>query len=418
METKKIFIILLIFCLGNIFFLEVINAAPEVEKITNVEKTKMNLDFRNIAVRDLLQIISQFAGKNIIVSEMVTGNISINFTNISWKEALQNIVKMENLSMQEKDNVIFVDSKNISSSNRSGIISASEKQTYLFTVHYTKATDLLDILTKSHNLLSADGNVVTDPRTNSLWINDQAQRIESIRHYLEQIDVPIKQVMIEARIVYADSSFVRDLGLTFGSSVSESTQNSGTLGMNMDLPTKFDVGYATFAIAKLGEGRLLDLELAALESEGRGRIVSSPKLITANREPAYIESGDEVPYQEKTSSGATSVTFKKAVLGLKVTPEITKTNQVDLHIQLNQDKVSTSNINGVPAIQTRQIQTQVSIPSGQTVVLGGIYEESSNNAVHRVPFLSAIPLLGLLFQSKQTQMEHKELLIFVTPRVI
>ena len=406
---------LLICCNCGAIYAQTRAQKPPLHSII-VKGKNINLDFRDIAVRDLLQILAEFAGKNIIVSDNVTGNISINLIDVSWRNALQTIVKIENLSIQENVDTVFVSSNNPQGSAQSVTSYQQSLQTTFLPVHYAKATDFAEIITKNRNFLSQEGSIIADPRTNSLMVQDQPQYLQAVHQYLKRIDIPVKQVLIEARIVYADTNFMRDLGLKFGTTVKDSSQNIG--GVNMDLPAKFEAGYASFAIAKLGEGRLLDLELAALESEGRGRVVSNPKLVTANREPAYIEAGDEIPYQEKTSSGATSLVFKKAVLGLKVTPEITTTNQVNLHLQLNQDKVSTSNINGEPAIQTREIQTQVSIKSGQTVVLGGIYEESTNHVIHRIPFLSSIPILGLLFQSKQTQIEHKELLIFVTPKVV
>lgn len=411
----KIFIVLFICCNCGTIYAQTALQKPSLNS-KMVKGKNINLDFRDIAIRDLLQILAEFSGKNIVISDNVIGNISINLVDVSWQNALQTIIKIEDLSIQENMDTIFVSSNNPQVLAQSVSSNQQPTQATFFPVHYAKATDLAEIITKNRNFLSQEGSVIADPRTNSLMVQDQPQHLQTVRQYLQHIDIPIKQVLIEARIVYADTSFMRDLGLKFGTTVKDSSQNIG--GVNMDLPSKFEAGYATFAIAKLGEGRLLDLELAALESEGRGRVVSNPKLVTANREPAYIEAGDEIPYQEKTSSGATSVVFKKAVLGLKVTPEITTTNQVNLHLQLNQDKVSTSNINGEPAIQTREIQTQVSIKSGQTVVLGGIYEESTNHVIHRIPFLSNIPILGLLFQSKQTQIEHKELLIFVTPKVV
>ena len=287
-------------------------------------------------------------------------------------------------------------------------------QQMLFKIHYAKASHIADLITKSHGFLSESGAVAADSRTNSIWVNDEPNRIKMLEQYLHDIDIPVKQVMIEARIVYADEAFGRELGLKFESTFAANTKSAE--GMNMDLPVKtYSPGNITLAIAKLGDGVLLDMELSALESEGRGKVISKPKLVTANRESAYIEAGDEVPYQEKTSSGATSLVFKKAVLGLKVTPELTDNNQVNLKLQLNQDKVNATNINGEPTIQTRQIQTQILVNNGQTAVLGGIYEESTSHVVTKIPFLGSIPLVGLLFQNNQSRVERKELLIFVTP---
>lgn len=286
-----------------------------------------------------------------------------------------------------------------------------------FKVNYAKAKDLADLISKNHNLLPQNGSITADPRTNSLLIKGSKSEVKTIHNYLQQVDIPLEQVLIEARIVYADESFARDLGLKFGTSQRHEHSNFGN--MNMDLPLKQNAhGHLTLAIAKLKAGVLLDLELTALENEGKGRIVSNPKLVTANRESAYIEAGDEVPYQEKTSSGATNIAFKKAVLGLKVTPEITMHNKINLHLQLNQDKASTININGEPTIQTRKLQTQILVANEETAVLGGIYEEATNHMIVKIPFISAIPILGKLFQENRIEKDRKELLIFVTPKII
>lgn len=420
-NEKKWFIFLMLTLLSFtililVFYANIAKAEEKLEQKSS-SKNLISLNFRHIAVRDLLQILANFAGKNIVISEAVVGEISINLEKISWQEALKNITKSQHLTCEENTGTIFISPNQDTLLNNQASNALKPINTeILWHCRFAKAADIADLLLKSHSLISPTGNVVADPRTNSIWIKDEALKLQEIRHYLGAVDIPSEQVLIEARIVYADENFIRELGLKFGSAAHESSGKSGD--MNMDLPLKPDTGHATIAIAKLGQGVLLDMELSALESEGRGKVISSPKLITADRESAYIESGDEVPYQEKTSSGATSLVFKKAVLGLKVTPEVASNNKITLRLQLNQDKVSDTNIHGEPTIQTRQIQTQVLISDGQTVVLGGIYEESSNHVITRVPFLGSIPILGLLFQNHEIHTEHKELLIFVTPQKI
>ncbi len=232
-----------------------------------------------------------------------------------------------------------------------------------------------------------------------------------------------KQVQIEARIVNIDEDFTKELGLEFGTRFGDGgNETSG--GLNMDLPSinndgnKITPGRFEFNLAKLSNNILLDTELSAIESEGHGKIISRPKLITLNRKPAYIDSGEDIPYQERTGEGNTNVNFKKAVLSLKVTPIIVSAHKILLNINVNQDKVSPITVQGVPAIDTREIKTQVVVGNNETVVLGGIYEQTQDNVVSKVPILSAIPLLGRIFTYKQAENERKELLIFITPRIV
>ncbi len=290
--------------------------------------------------------------------------------------------------------------------------------TYLITLHYAKVADLAAVLqNKSSGLLSERGSVAFDTRTNQLWIKDTAEQMSGINQFLRAVDIPSKQVLIEARIVNVDEESAEELGLKFGT-ISESSVNESDQ-LNMDMPLKIeDVGHFTVAVARLGDHTLLDLELSALEREGRAKIISSPQLMAANRQLASIESGQEIPYQEKTVSGDTSVAFKKAVLSLKFTPEITPENKILLNLTVNQDKVSPLTVEGVPAISTQQVQTQILVPNGQTIVLGGIYEQTNSKVVERIPFWGSIPGIGLLFTNKETRAERKELLVFVTPKIV
>lgn len=289
----------------------------------------------------------------------------------------------------------------------------------LFFIHYGNAENIVKLLIdKSNNFLSPTGIVTADKRTNSIWVQDTQENLDKINKFIKQVDIPVKQVLIEARIVNVDDNFIRDMGNEFGTASSSSSNDSDS-GLNMDLPSQsMAPGHFGFTILKINNGVLIDMELTALESEGRAKIISRPQLVTLNREEAYIEAGDEIPYQEKTSEGDTSVSFKKAVLGLKVTPEIVSENKILLKITLNQDKVSQMMVQKEPAISTRKIATQVLVNDKQTVVLGGIYEENKEAVTERIPFLGSIPLVGSVFSYKHTANERKELLIFITPKII
>ena len=346
-------------------------------------KKLIDINANAVNVRDLIYNLAKYAHKNIVISDQVTGTISVQLTKISWRDGLEIILQMENLAKHEDETTIFIAPINE--------INKSEQQIAIpqvINLHYAQASDVTKILK----------NANADTRTNSLIVSDTQNNIDAAKKIINKIDVPTKQISIEARIVSADENFVRDLGLEFS--------------------TKMQPGLFNFTLAKLDNEVILDLELQALENEGRGKVISSPKLITTERESAYIESGSEIPYQEKTKEGDTSIAFKKAVLSLKVTPEVAADNKINLNLQLNQDKVSQLSVGGVPAIDTRQIQTQVLANNGQTIVLGGIYEWSKSNNVIRIPFLGKIPLFGALFRSQEIKSERKELLMFITPKIV
>jgi type IV pilus assembly protein PilQ len=280
-----------------------------------------------------------------------------------------------------------------------------------------------------------------DERTNTLLIMDTADRLAEIRKLVTRLDIPVRQVLIESRIVIANSDFSKELGVRFGLSKRENTGGafdevvtSGSLDgtsqivnregletqdrLNINFPvTKKNAARIALALTKLPLGNLLELELSALQAEGRGEVISNPRVITSNQKEALIEQGTEIPYQQATSSGATSVSFKKAVLSLKVTPQITPDNRIIMDLTVNKDSVGTV-FNGVPSINTRQVSTRVLVDNGQTVVLGGIYEQQQNRTSNRVPFLGDLPYLGALFRDKSEINNKKELLIFVTPKII
>lgn len=297
----------------------------------------------------------------------------------------------------------------------------NNQQTIVVPLYYQDASTIGKLLqNKNSHYLSATGHITIDKNNNSLWVSDTPAKIIAIKTLLHSIDKPEKQVQIAARIVNIDANFTRELGVEFGSNSNNNSSTPNSTGsLNMDIPLQaFVPGQFSFLIAKLSDDNMLNMELSALESEGHAKIISQPKLVTLNRQTAHIAAGEDIPYQEKTGQGNTSTTFKKAVLGLKVTPEITSHNQLLLKISVNQDQATQILINGVPAIQTREIQTEVLVHNNQTLVLGGIYEQSSNQVITGIPFLRSIPWLGVLFRKTETITKKKELLIFITPKII
>lgn len=399
------------------------NVNPTIAKQTQL----ISLDFQNIGVRDLLRLLANFSQQNIVISERIMGKMSIKLHHVTWREALEVVLRMQGLQQQEENSTLFIVpngdvEKYAKYPNAQSSLSASSIPSVLALKH-TQAEDIAAILARQNALL-ANGNVSVDKQDNSLLISaattPQMAALQQVAHTL---DVPTKQVVIEGQIVVADDKVVDELGLKFGTVISNDSNTNGSGvtaagGVSMDLPSlSLSPGHFGMTIAKLGDGALLNMELAALESVGHVKIISSPKIITGNNQAAYIESGQEIPYQEKTSSGATNVAFKKAVLSLKVTPSIISQDKVILNLHLNQDKVSDIAVNGVPAIQTQQMQTQVTLKSGETVILGGIYEYTTIENNVRVPLLGAIPVLGYLFRSKHLETTRKELLILITPQI-
>lgn len=373
----------------------------------------ISIDLQNINTRDLLKIFADFTKKNFIISDKIRGKLSIKLHNVSWQDALNTILKTQGLSKEESDNIILIAPQ----ADVERYSNQSTSSPHLINIQQTSADNIATILEKQTNLTN-NSNISIDKNHNSLIINSNSpEQLAAITGITKALDKPNKQVLIEGKIINADDKVTKDLGLKF-SSTTLSASNSNN-SANMDLPLAVtDPGHFGIALAKLGDGVILNMELSALENAGHIKIISSPKLITTNNQPAYIESGEEIPYQEKTSSGATNIAFKKAVLSLKTTPQIIAANKLILHLQLNQDKVSDVSINGVPAIQTQQMQTQVTLNSGETIVLGGIYEYTTIENVMRIPVLGAIPLIGYFFRNKHKQTIRSELLIFITPKII
>ena len=417
---------------------------------------KLTLNFQNIQVRSVLQLLADFTGINIVVSDTVKGSLTLRLKNVPWDHALDIILKTKGLAMRRENNVMRIaPTDEISAIEQADLIANKKREelaplhTEWFRINYANAGDVLKTLTgggsgslKTGNstvatLLSSRGKAVVDQRTNSLMVQETSEKLVEIRSLLKRLDIPVRQVLIESRIVIASNDFARDLGVKFGVSRSVANSNnnyvaaggpqntSGTLSnalmvdMGVD-PAKSKAGRFGLAIGRLG-AHILQLELSALQAEGKGEIISSPRLVTANQKEAFIEQGIEIPFAEATSSGAASVSFKKAVLSLKVTPQITPDDRIIMDLEVKKDSADLKTTIGVSqnvAINTREINTKVLVNNGETIVLGGVYESTKDNKVNRVPFLGNLPLVGGLFRDKAVIDNKSELLIFVTPKIL
>jgi len=411
---------------------------------------RLSLNFQNIEVRAVLQLIADFTGINMVTSDTVSGNLTLRLKNVPWDQALDIVLKTKGLAKRETGNVMLIAPTEEIAAREKLELEASKQIVELaplinetIQVNYAKASDLASLIkSKDKSFMSARGSINIDQRTNKLLVQDTAENVDLIIALVEELDIPIRQVLIESRIVLASNQFTRELGVKFGissetQSGSRSITTSGSLSaadsfnqfgvapqlderLNVNLPAvSSSAGSIGLAIAKLPFGTLLDLELSAAQAEGKSETVSSPKVITADQQEALIESGQEIPYQEASSSGATSVSFKKAVLSLKVTPQITPDDRIVMDLTVNKDSPDFGNlVQGVPPINTQNVQTQVLVDNGETVVLGGVYEQTKTKSIDRVPFFGDLPLVGGLFRNKTETNDKSELLIFVTPKLL
>ena len=416
---------------------------------------KLSLNFQDIEVRSVLQLLADFTDLNIVVSDSVQGKLTLRLKNTPWDQALDIILQSKALGKRQAGNVIMIaPAEEIATRERIELEGLKQKtelapiRTEFFQANYAKASELAALLqSDSGGLLSERGAVTVDDRTNTLLISDTADQLADIRALVHRLDVPIRQVLIESRIVIASDDFNKDIGVRWGLNrntagvINEPSQGegfalSGTSNglanllngaeidanrFNVNLPGNNPAGSLAVALAKLPFGTLLELELSAMQAEGTGEVISSPRVITANQHEAHIEQGVEIPYLEASSSGATSVSFRKAVLGLTVTPQITPDDRIVMDLKINKDTVgqifSAGNIN-VPSIDTREVNTQVLVDNGETVVLGGVYEQNLLSKVDMVPFFGNLPLIGRFFQHTTNQDDKTELLVFVTPKII
>ena len=434
---------------GNQFTVEFRPLTEEEREAEEPEYTgdRLSLNFQDIEVRSVLQLIADFTGMNVVVSDSVTGNITLRLQNVPWDQALDIILQTQGLDKRVSGNVMLVGpAEQIAARERQQMEAEREREemaplrSEFFEINYATANDLANLIrSEETSLLSSRGQVTIDERTNTLIIRDTDENLSSIRSLVNRLDVPVRQVLIESRIVIANDDFSRDLGVRFGASGSGDvgsddsfsaggTQGGGLVGgttgfavdgqegMLVDLPVDNAAGSVGLAVGRIGD-RLLQLELSAMETEGRGEVVSSPRVITSNQKTASIRQGVEIPYQEATASGATNVSFQEALLALDVTPQITPDDRIIMDLEVSQDTVGEV-FAGVPSIDTQSVTTQVLVDNGETVVLGGIYERERRQQESRVPFFGSLPAVGWLFRNRSAVDENSELLIFVTPRIL
>jgi len=417
---------------------------------------KLSLNFQNIEVRALLQVIADFTNFNVVTSDTVTGNVTLRLKDVPWDQALDIIMQAKGLGLRKSGNVILIAPKDelaakekVDLESKAQIASLEPVRTQSFQLNYTKADDVAKGLSgqsasgggASSRILSTRGSVISESRTNQLFISDIPSKLEEIQAMIAKMDVPVRQVLIEARIVEASDTFGRSLGVKLGYSNLPSSGRvnvggnysaigyqtgqapqvdfSNTQFVNLPAVGQNNYDAATFALSLFGAAanRFLNLELSALEAEGKGKIVSSPRVITADQIKALIEQGEELPYQTATSSGATALQFRKANLKLEVTPQITPEGNVILDVDVNKDSVGRSTVAGF-AIDTKHVRTQVLVENGGTVVIGGIFTQNERDDVTKVPLLGDIPFLGYLFKTRSRSTSKTELLVFITPKVI
>ncbi|WP_372768718.1 type IV pilus secretin PilQ [Pseudoalteromonas sp.] len=406
----------------------------------------MSLNFQDISIRQVLQIIAQYNNFNLVTSDSVEGNITLRLDGVPWDQALDVVLRMKGLDKRMDGSILMVAPTEELASREARELEVKQKVAELeplyseyIQLNYAKAKDFSELLKfEGNSILSSRGSVSVDERTNTLLIKDTAVSIESVRRMIENLDIPVKQVKIESRMVTVRDNVQEDLGIRWGFSDQQNSDGvSGTLEganniangiipalsdrLNVNLPIANPAGSIGIHVAKLADGTLIDLELSALEQENKAEIIASPSITTANQKLARIEQGTEIPYVQAASSGATTVEFKKAVLSLEVTPQITPDDKIILDLVITQDTrgdtVQTPTGPAV-AIDTQKIRTQVLVDNGQTVVLGGIYQQQIVSSTKKVPLLGDIPYLGYLFQSNSEFNEKKELLIFVTPKIL
>ncbi len=451
----------------NKFIIDVRQVIEDPNKLVKGNKPgfsgeKLSLNFQNIEVRSVLQVIADFTGLNIITSDTVTGNLTLRLKDVPWDQAMDIIMQNKGLTMRKSGNVIMVaPADEVNAKDKAQLAAAGEIEdleplrTEAFTLKYQKAEDFQRLLNgqsglaaggggavggggiQAGRILSKRGSVSADKRTNTLFIQDTAQRLEEIQQVLNKVDIPVRQVMIESRLVLADDKFGKSLGARFGIQSATTpgnndlsiggalpivvgntgTATASTNGLNSNLPVANAFGSIAASLFRLPAGLLLNLELTALETDKRGKIVSSPRVTTANQQKAKIASGTEIPYLEASSSGAATVSFKEAVLSLEVTPQITPDDKIIMDLEVKKEKVGQV-FAGVPSIDTQNITTQVLVSNGETAVLGGIYEQTERNDVDKVPFFGDLPVLGNFFKRRVKQDDKTELLIFITPKIM
>ena len=443
----------------RVYTIEVAPISKEEEEKKKKDKfgftgERLSLNFQDIEVRSVLQLLADFTGLNLVVSDSVEGNLTLRLKNVPWDQAMDIILKTKGLDKRSAGNVILIAPtdeiaarEKLELESRKQVEELERLRTEFIKVNYAKAADMAELLKlKDNAILSPRGSVSVDERTNTLLVKDTNSSLSNVRTLLAELDIPVRQVLIESRVVIANDDFSKELGVRFGisndsqgdfQSPGETAVTAGNLsgvtslvndntfnaldGLNVNLPVQNPAGSFALALAKLPLGTLLELELSAARIEGRGEVVSSPRVITADSHTARIEQGVEIPYLELDDGDAT-LKFRKAVLSLEVTPQITPDDRVIMDLDVHKDNVGETVAFGAglsaPSIDTREVQSQLLVDNGQTVVLGGIYETEKSNQVTRVPFFSDLPFVGNLFKSTIEVDDRTELLIFVTPKIL
>lgn len=405
---------------------------------------KLSLNFQDIDIRSVLQIIADVTDMNLVVSDTVSGNITLRLKNVPWDQALELVLKTKSLDKRITGNVMMIapaaeiaERERFEIETNKQVRELKEPQTEFIQVNYAKASDIVSLLGTEQGLLSERGSVQADPRTNTLIVRDIDTSISKIRKALKKLDIPVRQVMIEARLVTVRADLSKELGvkwgfghvkdggtrLSLGATATGNTAQAGGSGaltvpstLNVDLGAT-SIGASRFAIGVGSNTTLLQMELSALETDGSAEIISQPKVITANGMPARIQSGDEIPFQT-VEDGEVNVEFKEVVLALDVTPQITPDNRLILDLKINQDSVGEELPNGEVGIVTNELETQVLVNNGETVVLGGVFQKEQTQSISKVPVLGDLPVLGKLFTRTNNSNQKSELLVFITPKII
>ena len=447
--------------MDNRFIIEVKKVVDDGTRLVQPGFTgeKLSLNFQNVEVRAVLQVIADFTGLNVITSDTVGGSLTLRLKDVPWDQALDIILQSKGLDMRKTGNVVWIAPRDelatrekLALEARSQIADLEPLRTESIQVNYQKAAEFQTLLSDpKQRILSKRGSAVVDVRTNTVFVQDTPSRLEEVRKLLKQIDVPVRQVMIESRIVEANDTFSRNIGARLGFNdttgqgfrlgngggtnaliggstnatafTSGQTTTAGTFNdaLFVNLPATglsgANPGVFSFLLFNDKSTKFLNLELSALQADGKGKIISSPRVITADKVEATIEQGTEIPYQQATSSGATSVSFRKATLSLKVKPQITPDDNVIMNLKVNKDSVGTNTLSG-PSIDTKQVATEVLVENGGTVVIGGIYTQDERSTTTKVPVLGDLPFVGFLFKNNQRVDDRRELLIFISPKVL
>ncbi|WP_410017042.1 type IV pilus secretin PilQ [Pseudomonas sp. 5P_5.1_Bac1] len=380
----------------------------------------LSLNFQDVEVRAVLQVLADFIGVNLVVSDAVQGSVTLRLQDVPWDQALDTVLRSKGLGKRLEGNVLMV--APLAELNNAGLPSSGLREQALLQVNHARATDIAALfqpLLQDSPDEAPWGAISVDERTNMLITSQSPERLEILRQLLGQLDVPVRQIMIEARIVEANVDYERGLGVRWGGSLA-----GGRLkAVGAEAPTFVDLGLdkATSGIGfgLVGDGRLLDLELNAMEKSGNGEIISQPKVMTADKETARILKGSEVPYQESGANGATSTTFREASLSLEVTPQIMPGGRVSMQVKVTKDEPDYLNLQGtVPPIRKNELNARVQIADGQTIVIGGVYSTTKSNVQDKVPFLGDVPYVGRLFRRSAIIEKKSELLVFLTPRIM